>query len=214
MNKTIAAYFDEEASVHDEQFIRQMEMKPFYDAVEKALNECAPIASVLVLGCGSGLEIERIRFACEVTGVDISSGMLEVLRQKKLADGVKLTTVCASFLEWDFGRERYDIVLSCYAMHHFNADQKRALYRKVYHCLQKGGSFINGDLIVATPEAEEAAMTEAAAIYQQASQPFASLHVDVPFCWEHEKQTLEEAGFAHIRLRQEWTNSKLYQCVK
>ena len=44
-----------------------------------ALAACA----VLVLGCGSGLEVERIRFACDVTGVDISSEMLKMLQQKQ-----------------------------------------------------------------------------------------------------------------------------------
>ena len=52
MAKAIADYFDEEAAVHDEQFIRQMEMKPFYDAVEQVLNQCRPCSNVLVLGCG------------------------------------------------------------------------------------------------------------------------------------------------------------------
>lgn len=214
MAKAIADYFDEEAAVHDEQFIRQMDIKPFYDAVEHVINQCLPCSNVLVLGCGSGLEVERIRFACDVTGVDISSEMLKMLQQKQLPEGVHLTTVCASFLEWDFGSERYDIVLTCYAMHHFNVKQKLDLYRKIHACLGTGGSFINGDLIAPDLEAEEKAMNEALNIYQQSNQPFASLHVDVPFCWESEKQMLMQAGFTAPQVQQEWTNSKLYRCIK
>lgn len=214
MAKAIADYFDEEAAVHDEQFICQMEMKPFYDAVEQVLNQCLPCSSVLVLGCGSGLEVERIRFACDVTGVDLSSGMLNMLRQKQLPGGVHLTTVCASFLEYDFGSERYDIVLTCYAMHHFNEKQKLDLYRRIHACLRAGGSFINGDLIAPDSEAEEKAMLEALNVYQQSDQPFASLHVDVPFCWEHEKKMLMQAGFSDFQVQQEWTSSTLYRCIK
>lgn len=210
----MADYFDEEAAVHDEQFICQMEMKPFYDAVEQVLNQCLLCSSVLVLGCGSGLEVERIRFACDVTGVDLSSGMLKMLQQKQLPDGVRLTTVCASFLEYDFGSERYDIVLTCYAMHHFTAKQKLDLYRRIHACLGSGGSFINGDLIAPDSEAEDKAMMEALNVYRQSNRPFASLHVDVPFCWEHEKQLLMQAGFADSQVQQEWTNSKLYRCFK
>lgn len=214
MTKPIAAYFDEEAAQHDVQFVHDLGLSPFYDAVEQTLNSCKKQSVVLVLGCGSGLEIERIRFACEVIGIDLSEEMLNVLKRKQLSEGVKLTTVCASFLEWDLGMERYDIVLSCYALHHFNEEQKHQLYRRIHACLADGGVFINGDLFATDSHSEQETMQQAAEIYANQQLPFASLHVDVPFCWEHENAILEQAGFSHIRLLKEWTNSKLYQCFK
>ena len=106
MAKAIADYFDEEAAVHDEQFIRQMEMKPFYDAVEHVLNQCRPCSNVLVLGCGSGLEVERIRFACEVTGVDISEDACVLARRNAELNG--LTNV-------EFVAENaFDLLRRCY----------------------------------------------------------------------------------------------------
>jgi len=44
--------------------------------------------------------------------------------------------------------------------------------------------------------------------------PFASLHVDVPFCFEHEKEVLRKAGFNEVELVRKWTNTKLYKCKK
>ena len=214
MTKTIAAFFDEEAARHDEQFVHELGLSPFYDAVEQALNSCEKHSTVLVLGCGSGLEIERIHFPCQVTGVDLSPEMLEVLKKKQLFEGVKLTTVCASFLEWNLGMGCYDIVLSCYALHHFNEEQKQQLYSRIHASLVDGGVFINGDLIAPDPKSEQMAMQQAAETYANQRLPFASLHVDVPFCWKHESAILEQAGFSHIRLLKEWTNSKLYQCFK
>lgn len=79
-----------------------MGMTEFYDEVEKTLNSCEHKSSVLVLGCGSGLEIERLKFPCSVIGVDLSDKMLEVLEKKKLYDGVNLKTVCGSFFRFRF----------------------------------------------------------------------------------------------------------------
>ena len=214
MPKEMAAHFDAEAQEHDQLFVQDLGLKPFYDAVESALETCRSKEKILVLGCGSGLEIERIHFPCNVVGVDLSANMLEILKGKTLAKGVQLTTVCASFLEWDFGANEYDIVLSCYAMHHFQHEQKERIYRKVYACLKADGTFLNGDLIAPNVQAERDGMQQALAVYEQQNKPFGSLHVDVPFCWQHEKQVLKQAGFGDVALLQQWTNTKLYRCVK
>lgn len=93
------------------------------------------------------MEDERIKFPCDVIGVDISDKMLEVLRKKKLHKDVNLSTRCGSFLELNFEENNYDIVLSCYAMHHFNLEQKQNIYSKIYATQKNGGVFINGDII-------------------------------------------------------------------
>ena len=212
--KKMKDFFDEEAVEHDDLFVKEMGMTEFYDEVEKVLNSCEYKSSVLVLGCGSGLEIERLKFSCNVVGVDLSDKMLEVLEKKKLYDGVNLKTVCGSFLDLDFEEEKYDIVLSCYAMHHFNSEQKQSLYSKVYKCLKKDGVFVNGDTIAVNREEEDKKMAEAEQIYKNENMPFASLHIDVPFCFEHEKEVLKNAGFNEVELVKEWTNTKLYKCKK
>jgi len=206
-------YFDAEAELHDELFLQKMGLEEFYEEVERTLKLYNSKSSILVLGCGSGLEIERIKFPCHVVGVDISEKMLGVLKRKKLHEGVRLTTVCASFLDMNMGENNYDVVLSCYAMHHFNNMQKQTIYNKIFACLKEGGVFINGDFIASCPEEEERYLEEAEQIYQRENLPFASMHIDVPFCWEHEKDIVMKAGFAKVKLIKEWRNTKLYECT-
>lgn len=212
--KKMKEFFDDEAVEHDDLFVTKMGMTEFYDEVEKTLNSCEYKSSILVLGCGSGLEIERLKFPCNVVGVDLSDKMLGVLEKKKLYNGVNLSTVCGSFLDLDFEKEKYDIVLTCYAMHHFNSEQKQSIYSKVYKCLKKDGVFVNGDTIAVNYEEEDKYMAEAEQTYRKENMPFASLHVDVPFCFEHEKEVLRKAGFNEVELVREWTNTKLYKCRK
>lgn len=212
--KKIKEYFDDEAEIHDELLIQELGLTEFYDAVEQEINKCIHKDNILVLGCGSGLEIERIKFPSIVVGVDISEKMLDVLNRKKLYEGLQLTTICASILDLDFQEEEYDIVLSCYTMHHFNEEQKLNIYKKVHKCLKNNGVFINGDLIAENKDEEEYYHQNAVKIYENEDSPFASLHVDAPFCWLHEKEVLKSSGFTEISLIKEWTKSKLYKCIK
>lgn len=212
--KRIKEYFDEEASLHDEFFIHKMGLGEFYDAVEQEINKCIHKDKILVLGCGSGLEIERIKFPSYVVGVDISDKMLDVLKQKKLFEGLQLATVCASILDLDFGENEYDIVLSCFTMHHFNANQKLDIYKKIHKCLKSNGVFINGDTMVANLDEEESFRQMAEEVYEKENLPFASLHIDAPLCWLHEKEILSSSSFREISLVKEWTKTKLYKCLK
>jgi tRNA (cmo5U34)-methyltransferase len=212
--KEIADYFNEEAKTHDYLFVQQMGMKEFYDEIESQLVKISPKYEILVLGAGTGLEIERITWNSNVTAIDISSEMLRELNKKKLHPEVSLNTICSSFLEMNFGLGVYDIVLTCYTMHHFNEKQKINLYRCIWKSLKSGGVFINGDSMVNTNEEEWNGLLEAEKIYNENNKPFGSLHIDVPFCLEHELKVLKNAGFKDIILEREWTKTKLYKAIK
>lgn len=212
--KEMKEYFDDEAKKHDEFFIDELGLTEFYNEIEKVLNRYSDKCEILVLGCGSGLEVERIKFSSNVTGIDLSDKMLEVLNKKKLNDKVNLTTICGSFLNIPFEKKKYDIVLSCYVMHHFNENQKTEIYKKIYDCLNDGGVFINGDSFSKTIEEENTKMANAKKIYDEQKLPFASLHIDVHFTFSHEQEVLNMVGFEKIELIKEWTMSKIYVCSK
>ena len=180
-----------------------MGMTEFYDEVEKTLNSCEHKSSVLVLGCGSGLEIERLKFPCSVIGVDLSDKMLEVLEKKKLYDGVNLKTVCGSFLDLDFEEEKYDIVLSCYAMHHFNSGQKQSLYSKVYRCLKK--------MVYLLMEILSQLIVKKINIWQKLNK---CIKMKICHLQVYMLMFLWVAGFNEVELVKEWTNTKLYKCKK
>ncbi|MHB8131362.1 MAG: class I SAM-dependent methyltransferase [Mobilitalea sp.] len=212
--KKIIEYFNEEAMNHDELFIKKMGMVEFYDEIEHLIESSQYKRSILVLGCGTGLEIERIKYSANVTAIDIADKMLDELRKKQLHKDVQLTTICGSLLELDFGINRYDIVLSCYVMHHFNEKQKLYIYNKVYTCLTEGGAFINGDSMEKSYEEEQMRLKAAEQIYAENNLPFATLHIDAPFCLEHEIEVLNIAGFSEIILEKEWSRTKLYRTIK
>ncbi len=140
--------------------------------------------------------------------------MLDELRKKKLHKDLILTTVCGSLLELDYGIETYDLVLSCYVMHHFNEEQKSRIYCKIYGCLTEGGTFINGDIMEKSYVDEQIRLKDAEQVYSERELPFASLHIDVPFCIEHEMEVLKKVGFYDIVLEKEWSTTKLYRATK
>lgn len=207
-------HFNKEAEKHDSYFIDVLGLKEFYDEIEVQLNRCDQSEKILVLGCGSGLEIERIHSKSQVTAVDISENMIKKLKEKKLHDQVDLETICGSFLDVDFGAHTYDIVLTCYAMHHFKEDQKLSLYRNIYKALRPGGVFINGDSMARDSEEEKERFNQANIVYTQMNMPFGSLHIDSHFCYEHELEVLALAGFEDVILEREWKKTKLYRAIK
>lgn len=212
--KKIEDYFNEEAVKHDDLFVQKMGMTEFYDEIERQIERCNKKNNILVLGCGTGLEIERIKYSANVTAVDIAEKMLDELKKKQLHKDVILTTVCGTLLELDFGIHAYNLVLCCYVMHHFNEEQKINIYRKIYTCLTEDGTFINGDIMEKSYTDEHIHLKDAEKVYAESNLPFASLHVDVPFCIEHEMEVLSKVGFSDIVLEKEWSKTKLYRTTK
>lgn len=212
--RKIEDHFNEEAEKHDEFFIEKLGLTEFYDEIEYQINKCSKKSNILVLGCGSGLEIERIKSKSKVTAIDIAKNMLNILKGKKLHDGVSLITICGSFLDVEFGVENYDLVLSCYAMHHFNEEQKNKLYKMIYNSLTEDGVFLNGDSMAKDYEEELKRFTAAQKIYNEQNLTFASLHIDVHFCIEHELEVLRNVGFNDIFIEREWNKTKIYRAIK
>lgn len=212
--KKIIDYFDEEAKGHDDHMLNQMGTIGFYDEIEKQFDKHTNKQNILILGCGTGLEIERIKFKSDVVAIDISPEMLTELHKKTFYNGMSLKTICASILDFEFGNDRFDIVLTCYTLHHFNVEQKREIFRKIYRSLLPGGVFINGDLMSKSTEEESQRLAFAESSYSSANLPFGSLHIDVPLTYQKEQSLIKEAGFYQISLEKEWTNTKLYRCIK
>ena len=187
-NLSMKEFFNEKAVGYDAVHAELMDTK-------NALTAAIPTNAkqILDLGIGTGLELfdlfARIPDA-QVTGIDISDGMLEILKSRPFAD--RVTILCESFFDAAFG-SGYDVVISSSALHHFTASDKEKLYQKIYDALKTGGLFINSDCICNTPEEE----AEAFAYYE--ANHATEAHIDTPLSVQTETALLQKAGFTPLQ---------------
>lgn len=157
----------------------------------------ADCRNILDLGCGTGLELDRIWKRdpqIEVTGVDLCRDMLDKLLAKH--SDKKFTTLCQDYFQYDFGCERWNAVISFESLHHFLPENKQTLYQKVYNSLKAGGVFLLGDYIACCDEEEDLLRGEYLKRRQQseiAEERF--VHFDIPLTLEHETELMRHAGF-------------------
>lgn len=104
--------------------------------------------SILDVGCGTGSALKML-LALEyknLTGVDFSPKMLTKARQK-LGEEVKL--IFADAAKLPFENERFDIVLSTEAFHHFPEPEKSL--REIVRVLKKDGLLYLADIDFVLP---------------------------------------------------------------
>lgn len=207
-------HFNKCASDYDRHFYEDLGMCEFYDEIEKQINACGNPKDILVLGCGTGLEIERIKHSAIVTAIDISIGMLDELKKKELHPQVNLSTICGSYFDVPFTENKFDLVLSTYSLHHFRIQQKALLYSKIYDCLKPKGYFINGDTVCKDKDTETMLLSRAEDFYQEQELPFGSMHIDIPLALDTEIALLSDAGFNNITLERRWDKTALVKSVK
>ncbi|MBD5394035.1 MAG: class I SAM-dependent methyltransferase [Lachnospiraceae bacterium] len=157
----------------------------------------AECQKILDLGCGSGLELDKIfqiNPVIDVTGVDLCQSMLDKLLEKHSA--MRLTTVCQDYFQYDFGYGKWDAVISFESLHHFLPERKKELYRKICNGLKDGGVFILGDYIACCDEEEEFLRGEYLKRRKESAIPDnCFVHFDIPLTLEHERKLLQNAGF-------------------
>lgn len=168
--------------------------KSYQIFAETLPSECRKI---LDLGCGTGLELDKIwqkNPDIDVTGVDLCQGMLDKLLEKH--SDKRLTTVCQDYFQYDFGHGKWDAVISFESLHHFLPERKEKLYRRVCNGLKDGGIFILGDYIACCDEEEELLHSVYLKKRKQSAIPeHCFVHFDIPLTLEHERQLLQNAGF-------------------
>lgn len=112
---------------------------------------------MLDLGCGDGIvasAIAEIDRTVSVTLVDGSRDMLAKARER-LKGQVHHRCIHSSFQEMIRKRTvrgRFDLVASSLAIHHLVMNEKVSLFREIYGLLNRGGYFINIDVVLAPTE--------------------------------------------------------------
>ena len=192
-------FFDTQAPSYDDYMLNNVEgLAEGYAELVKHIPDGTE--TLLDLGCGTGLELEEI-FAVfpdlRVTGIDLSQTMLDKLSDKYPDKRVKL--ICASYLDYDFGGEQYDCVISFETLHHFTHEQKTELYRRLVKALKPGGRYVEGDYMAETQEQEDELYAQKAAHYIAQNIKDSDLyHFDTPCTVDNQIKILLSAGFAAV----------------
>ncbi|GGV58733.1 methyltransferase [Streptomyces griseoloalbus] len=113
------------------------------DATASALWRTGPFGSGLDLCCGTGAGVDVLRQVCEetVTGVDFSTGMLDIARARTRPPGPPVTWVRADARSLPFGPV-FDLVVSFGAFGHFLPRELPGLFAQVHSVLRPGGRFV------------------------------------------------------------------------
>jgi tRNA (cmo5U34)-methyltransferase len=133
MLEKMAEFFEARLHMYDEHMKNDIEgAREFYPFTA----QCLPVsvgATVLDLGCGTGLELEeyfKLNPTAKITGIDLSEGMLNVLREK--FTDKEITLIQGSYFDVSLGENKFNAAVSVESLHHFTKDAKIPLYNYLY----------------------------------------------------------------------------------
>jgi putative AdoMet-dependent methyltransferase len=107
-------------------------------------------AKILDVGIGTGFLSSKLYNAgCEVWGVDLSEEMLRIARDKMPSARI-FKADFSSPLPREITDERFDYIISTYALHHLTAAQKIEFIERSLPLAASGGKIIIGDVSFST----------------------------------------------------------------
>lgn len=206
MLERMEEFFENRLSDYDAHMLNTIEgAKEFYPYTAAQLP-MEPGSEILDLGCGTGLELEHyfsLNPNAHVTGIDLSAAMLKALAAKFPDKNLSLT--CDSYFAVPFEPERYDAAVSVESLHHFTAERKLALYRKLRQALKPNGFFVLTDYFAESDDLEREYFENFESLKrQQGITDNLFYHYDTPLTVEHETGVLINAGFAEVRVMRNW----------
>jgi len=216
MLEKMSDFFEARLDGYDEHMLTEIESADeFYPFTAGLLPACEN-SRILDLGCGTGLELEFYLPLCptaKITGIDLSEGMLDALKEK--FSGKDITLIKGSYFDLPFGEEAFDAAVSVESLHHFIKEEKLPLYRKLRAALKDGGAFILTDYFA--PSDEEEKLYRSELLHLKAEQGIADdefYHYDTPLTVEHETEALLEAGFSAVEVLNRWENTVTLRAVR
>ena len=199
-------FFAARVDGYDEHMRTTIEGASDFYAFTASLLPAESGAQVLDLGCGTGLELEeyfRLNPEADVIGIDLSEAMLRALREK-LPDQ-KIRLILGSYFDVPFGKQTFDAAVSVESLHHFPAEQKERLYRKLCAALKDRGFFVLTDYFAESEELEEEYFRNLKALKkEQGLSDDEFFHYDTPLTVDHEIRILQQAGFSQVQILKEW----------
>ena len=206
MLEKMAAFFEARLDGYDQHMLSNIDgAQEFYPFTAGLLPQEREVA-VLDLGCGTGLELEYY-FArnpdAKVTGIDLSAGMLQALKEK--FPDKQLRLLQGSYFDLPLGEACFDGAVSVESLHHFTQKEKTALYRKLHGALKDGGYFILTDYFALSEEEERSLRRQLEQLrLQEGICDGEFYHFDTPLTVEHEIGALQEGGFSKVEILKNW----------
>ena len=120
-----------------------------YDELQAALADAtADISARTILDLGSGtgetaIATLRRHPGATLIGIDSSEDMLSIARQQ-----LPSATFLVSRLEDPLPSGPFDVVVSAFAIHHLDGEEKALLFRRIADALTPGGRFVMLDVVV------------------------------------------------------------------
>ena len=216
MLEKMSDFFENRLEGYDEHMMTEIESAdefyPFTAAQLPDEEECC----VLDLGCGTGLELESYYLRCpsaKVTGIDLSTGMLDALRKK--FSGKDITLVVGSYFDVPFGEGVFDAAVSVESLHHFTKEEKLPLYTKLCSALKEDGYFVLTDYFAVSDEEEREYRQDLIALKkEQGITDDEFYHYDTPLTVKHETEALLEAGFSSVEVLKNWGATFTLKAIK
>ena len=206
MLEKMSDFFEARLDDYDEHMMTNIECaSEFYPFTAKQLPT-AQNCRILDLGCGTGLELEfyfPLNPSANVTGIDLSAGMLDELK-RKFADK-DITLICESYFDVSLGENAFDAAVSVESLHHFTKEEKTKLYGKLHRALKDNGYFILTDYFSLSDEEEQMHSNNLTALKQeQGIDDNEFYHYDTPLTVNHECEALINAGFSSVEVLNNW----------
>jgi tRNA (cmo5U34)-methyltransferase len=169
------------------------------------------------LGCGTGLEIEKIFEKAPnamITGIDLSQKMLDKLREKYINFDKQLELKKGSYFEIPLQENYFDYAMSGMTMHHFVFEEKLFLYKKIAKALKSNGSYTEGDYIE-TEEIEKDIFEKYQDLKnngQLSNHPH--YHMDIPFSIRNQETVIKQSGFSKFNVIWQEGKAAIYVATK
>ncbi len=216
MLEKMSDFFENRLDGYDEHMLTNIESADeFYPFTAKELP-AAPNSRILDLGCGTGLELAEYYIqnpSANVTGIDLSQGMLAALKKKFAHKEISL--ICGSYFDVSFGENVFDAAVSVESLHHFTKEEKIPLYAKLHTSLKENGYFILTDYFSLSDEEETIHRQNLADLkIEQGICDDELYHFDTPLTVKHETEALLEAGFSDVEVLAHWGATYTLKAVK
>jgi len=206
MLEKMGDFFDNRLNIYDEHQLNCIESAhDFYCFTAENLPK-KPGCTILDLGCGTGLELEYyfpLNSSAKITGIDLAPGMLKRLKEK--FSDKDITLILGSYFDLPFGFEKFDAAVSVESLHHFTAEEKIPLYKKLRESLKPNGYFILTDYFSLSDEEELSHRNELLRLKkEQGIDDSEFYHYDTPLTVQHEVECLISAGFSSVEVLNKW----------